>query len=77
MNFVYLEKSSNWGSRYIRTSTDKAFNIWSLHYQKYLKELYLRFKDSCIKHKINNNLNYQEFCYFVYINSTKYLSPWI
>lgn len=73
MDIVKIETEGN--VKY--TTNEKGFNLWCEHYNTYLKDLFNIFKETK-GDKINwLNIDYNIFCYILYRNSSKYLSPYI
>jgi len=69
---LLIGKGNNKGRR-ARLDVQTSYNLWRKHYIQHLENLYDIFRES----KTGERIEFDEFCRFVYLNSSKYLCPWI
>ena len=57
-----------------------SFYRWKNHYDEHLENMYNIFVNNCRDNEVIDwvdKIDYLKFCYIVYNNSSKYLSPWL
>ena len=75
MKTMRVIKGTQFGDRIIYLSPDKAYSMWTIHYHNDLKRLHEVLKLYCRNNsaKWGSNILFEQFCKYVYNNSSKYI----
>ena len=79
METVTIVEGTHCGEKVLHLSPKKAFQMWAIHYDTYLRRLYSVFCSACNKNSVDwyKYIDFNTFREYVYENSSKYLSPWL